>query len=114
VLFSYLAEAGKGCDTGVREHNIELALLPLDLREETIEVVKVRHVSLYGTHIFSDLFYRRSQLLFTTPRYKHVGAFVHKLLGRRKANAAIAASNKRNFPFEFTRVFCVYVSFIRR
>src|SRR4029077_5568053 len=107
VLLSYFAKASIRCDPGIREHDVESALLLLNLREEAIEIVEIRHVSLHGTHIFSDLFYRRSQLLFAPPRYKHVGAFVHKLLGRRKANAAIATSNKRNFSFKFTRVFCV-------
>src|SRR5438445_2896088 len=72
-----------------------------------MQIAKVRHVSLYGTYIFSHRFDRRSQLLLTTPRYKHVGALVHKLLGRRKPDAAIATSNECNFSFEFTRVFCV-------
>jgi hypothetical protein len=30
---------------------------------------------------------------------------LHKLLRRRKTNAAIATSNERNFSFEFTHVF---------
>jgi hypothetical protein len=33
-----------------------------------------------------------------------VGAFVHKLLRRRKANAAIAARNEGNFSFELAHV----------
>src|SRR5256884_8086978 len=34
-----------------------------------------------------------------------VRAFVHKLLRRRKANAAIATSNESNFPFKLTHGF---------
>jgi hypothetical protein len=37
-----------------------------------------------------DLLYRPSQLRLTAPRYEDVRAFVHKLLRRGKANAAIA------------------------
>jgi hypothetical protein len=32
------------------------------LREEAIQIAKVRHVSLYGGNIFPDLFYSCSQL----------------------------------------------------
>jgi hypothetical protein len=34
---------------------ISLAFLPLDLREEAIQIAEVRHVSLYAGHISSDL-----------------------------------------------------------
>ena len=70
MLLSYLAEGGKLRHTGIREHNIELALLPLDLCEEAIKIAKVRHVSLYAGHIASDLLYRRSQLRLTAPVMK--------------------------------------------
>jgi hypothetical protein len=46
-------------NTGVREHNIELVLLPLDLCEQAIKIAKVRHVSLYARYISPDLLYRR-------------------------------------------------------
>ena len=42
MLLSDLAEGGIGRNTGIREHDIELALLPLDLCEEAIEIAKVR------------------------------------------------------------------------
>jgi hypothetical protein len=96
VLLGDLAEGGIRRDTGVREHNIELALLPLDLHEEAIEIVKVRHVSLYAGDISSDLFYRPSQLRLAAPRDEDVRALVHKLLCRRKANAGTAAGNQCN------------------
>jgi hypothetical protein len=63
---------------GIGEHNIELALLPLVLREEAIEIAKVRHVSLYAGYISSDLLYRPSQLRITAARYENVRTFVHK------------------------------------
>ena len=51
-------------------------------------------------HIFSFTYKTIpfSQLLITAPRDEAVGAFVHKLLHRGKANAAIATSNECNFP----------------
>src|SRR5438874_2932748 len=87
-------------DCCITNTNIELALLSLDLCEEAIQIAKVRHVSWYARYASSDLLYRRSQLWTTAPRYEDVRAFVHKLLRRRKANAAIAASNECNFPFK--------------
>src|SRR5882672_7850289 len=105
VLLGYLAEGGKLRPTGIREDNVEPALLPLDLREEAIEIYKARHVSLYAGHIYSDLLDRRSQLPFTAARDEDVRAFVHTLLRRRQANAAIATSNEGNFAFKFVHVF---------
>jgi hypothetical protein len=94
--------------TGIGEHNIELALPPLDLCEETVKVIKVRHVSLHGGDISPDLLYRPSQFLITTPRDEDVRAFVHKLLCRSEANAAIATSNECNFSFKLVHIFFSY------
>jgi hypothetical protein len=74
------------------------------LCEEAIEIAKVRHVSLYARYVSSDLLDRRCQLRVTARRYEDVGAFIHKLLRRRKANAAIAARNEGNFSFELAHV----------
>src|SRR5437899_3338752 len=105
VLLSDLAEGGIRRDAGIREHNIEPALLPLDLCEEAIKIAKVRHVSLYAGDISSDLLYRRRQLRITAPRYEDVGAFVHKQLGRREANAAIAAGDECQFSVKLPHIF---------
>src|ERR1700730_8369612 len=104
-LLSYRAEGGILRDTGIREHNIKLALLPLDLCEEAIKIAKVRHVSLYAGYISSDLFYRRSQFRISASRDEDVRAFVHKLLRRGEANAAIATSNECNFSFKLAHLF---------
>src|SRR5262249_31443292 len=53
----------------------------------------------------ADLLDRRRQLGLTPARDEHVGAFVHELLRRREANAAIAASSECNFSFELAHVF---------
>src|SRR5260370_41613798 len=100
VLLGDLPERCIRRHTRIREHNIELPLLPLDLCEEAIKIAQVRHVSLYTGHISSDLLDCRSQLRIAAPRYEDVRAFVHKPLGRRKANAAIAAGNECNFSFK--------------
>src|SRR5216684_3660205 len=41
-------------NTGIRKHNIELALLLLDLSKEAFDVGDVRHVSLHAGDISSD------------------------------------------------------------
>src|SRR5262249_33374611 len=105
VLLSYLAQRGKLRNTGIREHDIELALLSLDLSEETIKIAQVRHVSWDVGHISSDLLGRRSQLRMTAPRDEDVRAFVHKLLRSRQANAAAAASNDGDFSLKLPHVF---------
>src|SRR5262245_43742512 len=105
VHLSYLAQRGKLRNTGIREHDIELALLPLDLSEETIKIAQVRHVSLDAGHISSDLLDRRSQLRTTAPRDEDVRAFVHNLLRGRQANATTAARNDCDFSLKLTHVF---------
>jgi hypothetical protein len=75
------------------------------LCEEAIKIVKFGDISLYAGHASSDLFNRRRQLLFTAPRDENVRAFVHKLLRRRKTDAAIATGYECNFSFKLTHVF---------
>src|SRR6058998_814639 len=104
LLLSDLAEGGIGRNIGIREHDIELALLPLDLGEEAIEIAKVRHVALDADHIRPDVLDRRSQLRITAPRDEDVRAFVHERLRGRKANAAVADSNECDFSFKITHV----------
>jgi hypothetical protein len=97
VLLGDRAEGCKLRPAGIREHDIELALLPPDLCEDAIEIAEVRHVALDAGDIASDLLYRRRQLRIAAPRDEDVRAFVHELLRRRQADAAIAASDERDF-----------------
>src|SRR5437016_4857294 len=113
MLLSYFAEGSILRNTCIREHNIELALLPLDLCEEAIKIAKVRDVSLYAGHTSSDLFYSRSQLRIAAPRYEDVRAFVHKLLRRRKTDAAIATGNECNLSFKLTHIFLLSFDLFR-
>ncbi len=59
-LFGYLAQWSILRNAGIREHDIELALLPLDLCEEAIKIAEIRDVSLDTGRIVSDLLYSRS------------------------------------------------------
>ena len=47
MLLRNLAEGGKRRHTGIREHHIEPALLPLDVREEAIEMAQRAEVIVY-------------------------------------------------------------------
>src|SRR4029077_14972911 len=84
---------------GIREHNIELALLTLDLRKQAIQIVELRHVALHSGYVLADLLDGRSQLITTPPGYEDISTLVHEPLRRRQANATIAAGYQRDFSF---------------
>src|SRR5499427_6383811 len=91
-------------DTCIGEDDVEPALLALDLGEQAIEIVKVRHISSDGGDVAPDLLDRRRQLELTPACDKDVGAFVDELLGRRQTNATITTGNECNFSFELAHV----------
>src|SRR4029077_15654672 len=95
---------GKLRDPGIREHNIESALFFLDLREETIKVAKIRHVSLYARYISADFLYLLGQLRLTSARDEDIRAFVDKRFCRSETNPACAASNQCDFSFKSAHV----------
>src|SRR6266704_1902762 len=84
---------------------VESTLFLLDLCIETIEVAKIRHVSLYALYISADLLYRRSQLRLTSARDEGIGAFVDKRFCRSKANPAGPTSNECGFSFKLVHIF---------
>jgi hypothetical protein len=84
-------------------NDIELALLVLDLREQTIKIGQVRYIASDARHISSDLLHRRDQLRIPAPRNEHVRAFVHKLLRPMPLvppviSATLPSSLPTNFP----------------
>src|ERR1700684_2534814 len=99
------AEGGILCGTGIREHDIEPALFLLDLREEAIEIAKVRHVSSYAGHISSDLRCRRGQLRICASGDEDVCAFLDELLRRCKADTATGAGYECNFSCKLAHEF---------
>src|SRR2546422_70600 len=99
-LFSDLAEGSILRYAGVGKHDIELAVLPLDLCEQAIEIAQIRYVSLHAGDISGDLFRRRGQFGLAPPRDEDVGAFGHELLRGGKADAAGATGNEGDFPVE--------------
>src|SRR5262245_41482595 len=56
-----------------------------------------------GLLLFTPCVMKRD-ILVTASSYKNVRAFVDKLFRRGKANAAIAASNERDFSFKLTHI----------
>src|SRR5258705_4501967 len=80
------------------------------LSQQAALPIKIRHVSFYAGHIPSNLLYRRSQLRFPASCDQHVRAFVDKLLRRREADAAVAASNECNLSFKLTHDITPYLS----
>src|SRR5258706_6185204 len=96
MLLGYLAQGCELSETGIREDDVDFAFLSLDLGEKAIKIVQVRYVSRYARDISSDLLHRRGQLRFTPPRDENVHAFVHKLLRRRQADAAVSARDQSN------------------
>jgi len=61
MLLGYLPERSVRRYARIRENNIQLPLLPLDLGEGPVQLTKVRHVSLHAGDIFFDLPCRRGQ-----------------------------------------------------
>src|SRR6266571_8589041 len=53
-LLRYLAQRGIFRNTGIREDDVESALLALDLRSEPIQIVEIRDISRNGRYIFPD------------------------------------------------------------
>src|SRR4029077_16374642 len=99
------AQRGIAGDTGICKHDVEFALLPLDLVKEAIEVVEVLYVSLHAGDISSDLLRGDVQLRLPASCDENVGAFADKLLRCRKADAAIAARNESDFSAKLAHIF---------
>ena len=75
------------------------------MREEAVQIAQVRHVALDAGDMAADCLDRRRQLRLPAPRDEDVRAFVHKLLRRRQADAAIATGHEGNFSFKLVQVF---------
>src|SRR5208282_4349601 len=89
-------------DAGIREHNVELALLPLDLCEQAIEVSEPGHVALNAGDLAADLFLRHVEFCRAASCNKHIRAFCNESLRRRQTDAAIAAGDECHLAFEFS------------
>src|ERR1700752_670567 len=107
MFLSDLAQSGKLRATGIGEHNIELAFLPFALREEAIEIARVRHVPFYAGYIFSNLLYRRPQLSITASRDEDVRAFVHELLRGGRSMPLLPPVMSAIFPSSLPMTFSV-------
>ena len=104
VLFSDLAERRVRRSPGIREHDIERALFPLDLCEEAIEIAELRNVAPDSGDVVADLLDRRRQLGITPPSDEHVRALADERLRRRQANPAIATGHESDLALELPHV----------
>ena len=105
-FFSYRAEGRALRDSSIGEQDVDFALLLFDLSEEPTKIFELRHVSLNGGNIFSNLLDRRVQLRLATSGDKE-RTFIYKSLRRGKADAAVATGDKRNLSLKLTQVFLV-------
>ena len=105
MLLSDLAEGGILRSTSIREHNIEFALLPLDLREEPVEIrsgstrppctpVTSLPISLTAAANSES---RRPVMRHTRRRSQP--------FRRRQTDAAIPTGDECTFPFKLTHRF---------
>jgi hypothetical protein len=85
--------------TGICEHDIEPPLLPLDLREQTIEIAKFRDVSVDAGHVSTDFFHYRREFAVTATGDENVRAFACEPLCCRQPDAAIATGDERGLAF---------------
>jgi len=93
MLLSYLAESGIFRNTGIREHNIELALLRLICAKRRSRSPRLDTSP--GTPVtFLAISFTPQPAPYHGARYEHVSSFVHKLFRRRKTDAAIATSKQ--------------------
>src|SRR4030095_13402790 len=100
VLRGDRAEGSVRGHPGVREEDVEPALLRLDLGVEASEVGEVGHVALHAGHVAADVLDRRRQLRSTTPRDEDVRTFAHEPLRRREADAAVGTGDQGNLSLE--------------
>jgi hypothetical protein len=97
VLFIDPIEGKVFEDTCVGEDNIEPALFQFDLSKETDEVLQIRHVTLDGANVRTDLFDRLVQFGLIAASDEDVGSLADEVFGRGETDAAVAAGNECNF-----------------
>ena len=69
-------------DARVGEDNIEPALFQFNLSKETVEVLRIRHVTLDGADVRTDLFDGVVQFGLITAGDEDVGSFADEVFGR--------------------------------
>src|ERR1700745_1021781 len=105
MLHGDRAERRVGGYTCIREHDVELALLALDLRKEPVEIGELCDVTLHAGDIFADVLQSCSQLRVAPACDVDVRAFVDEALRGGKADAAIAACDQCDLSVELAHGF---------
>ena len=75
-------------------------MLGLNRFEDSIHVIHIRNVTLYGLHVLSNRRDRLIQLRLPASRYENKGALFNKKLSARQADATVAARYDGHFSIE--------------
>jgi hypothetical protein len=98
---------GKVCeDARVGEDNIEPALFLFNLSKEAVQVLQIRHVTLNGAYVRTDLFDGLVEFGLIAAGDEDVGSFADEVFRRGETDAAVAAGNQCNFSVKFLHIFC--------
>src|SRR5579875_1057557 len=94
MLFRVRAKRHKLAAARVCEHDVELALFLLDLREKAVKVCKLRDVALYRRDVAADLLHRALKRVLPTPGDVHIRALGDKALRSCQTDPAVAARHQ--------------------
>src|SRR5262245_2974417 len=92
-------------DAGIGKQDIQSSFLRLDSREQTIKIVKLRHITWHGRDIASNVLRHGGQFLLAAAGNENVRTLGDELLCSGQTDTAAATSNERNFSFELTHAF---------
>ena len=101
VLLADRPERGDRCDAGVGEQDVEAPFLLLHRGVQTVEVREVRDVALHAGVVPADSRYRFIEFRLPASGDEDVGALGDEPPGGGQADAAVAAGDDRDFPFQF-------------
>ena len=102
MLLGDLAERGELRAAGVGEQDVDPPVLLPHRRVEPIEVGQLRDVALHADRPVADLGDRPVQLLLPAAGDDDLGPLGREPLGRRQADAAVAARDDRDLAVELT------------
>jgi hypothetical protein len=85
----------------IREENVEILFLALNLRVEPVEIAGIRHISTHTGRISPNLLDSRCEFLFATAGDVNVGSLFGKCFRRRKADPTRPARYQCYFCIQF-------------
>src|ERR1700752_3263423 len=102
MLLGDLAQWGGVAHAGARVQDVDLALLPPNGFEQTVEVVEISRVAAHARHVAADQLDGLVELLLLPARYENVSALFHEPLGALQRHAARSTRDDCNLTFELT------------